>query len=108
MPLFEFRCESCGHKFSDLVGMTADSAPSPCPKCGSAQAKKLVSRFVRGRSEDARIDEMADRMELMGEPESPSEVRKMVREMGKALDDDAADEMEEMFESDAAGGFDDE
>lgn len=51
---------------------------------------------------------MADRMELMGEPESPSEVRKMVREMGKALDDDAADEMEEMFESDAAGGFDDE
>lgn len=61
---------------------------------------KLVSRFRRGRDEDARVDEMADRLEGMGEPDSPSEVREMVREMGRAMDDDMGDDMEEMFETD--------
>jgi len=32
----------------------------------------------------------------------------MVREMGKAMDDDYSDEMEEMFEEDMAGGGEDD
>lgn len=62
-----------------------------------------MSRFRRGRDEDARIDEMADKLEIMGEPQSPAEMRQIVREMGKAMDEDLSDEMEEMFESDMDG-----
>jgi hypothetical protein len=80
--------------------MTADAGKPVCPHCGSAQAQKLVSRFSRGRTEDDRIDEMADRLEAMGEPESPSQMREMVREMGRALDEDGADDLEEIFEAD--------
>lgn len=69
---------------------------------------RLVSRFARFRSEDDRIDEMADRLEAMGEPDSPAEARRIVRELGKAMDEDMADEMEEMFDEDmASGGLDD-
>lgn len=46
------------------------------------------------------MDEMADRLESLSEPDSPSEIRGLVKEMGRALDDDMGDEMEEMFESD--------
>ena len=35
-------------------------------------------------------------------------MRKMMREMGKALDEDAADELEEVFEADMEGGEDGE
>jgi len=103
MPVFEYRCRSCGKSFSQLVGMTSDTSLDPCPHCGSQESDKKVSRFRRGRNEDARIDEMADRLEIMGEPDSPAEIRSIVREMGKAMDEDLADEMEEMFEADMDG-----
>lgn len=104
MPVFEFRCLDCQKKFSDLVGMTADSADSKCPHCGSNRNTKLVSRFARYRNEDARVDAIADHLDQMGEPDSPQAIREMVREMGKAMDDDVSDDMEEVFESDMESG----
>lgn len=80
--------------------MTAEPDDSRCPRCGSLDTSKLVSRPGRFRVEDDRVDEIADRLETMGEPESPTAMRETLRELGKALDEDASDEMEEMFESD--------
>ncbi len=108
MPVYEFRCLDCQKKFSDLVGMTADSSDSKCPSCGSSRNTKLVSRFARYRSEDDRVDALADQVETMGEPDSPRAMREMVREMGKAMDEDMSDEMEEMFEADMDGELTDD
>ena len=41
MPIYEFRCESCGHRFDKMQKMSA-SAPS-CPSCGAPETKKLIS-----------------------------------------------------------------
>ena len=86
--------------------MTAEADDTRCPNCGAIDADKLVSRFARYRNEDDRIDEVADQLELMGEPDSPSAMREMVRSMGKAMDEDVSDEMEEMLEADLEGGAD--
>lgn len=88
--------------------MTAGDDAIQCTHCGSAQATKLVSRFYRVRNEDDRIDAIADQLEMMGEPESASQMQKMVREMGKAMDEDLSDEMEEMFELDQDGELGDD
>jgi hypothetical protein len=88
--------------------MTAEPDDEKCSFCGSMETSKLVSRFARYRSEDDRIDSLADRLETMGEPESPSEMREVMREMGKAMDEDVSDEMEQLFEEDMAGGIGDE
>lgn len=103
MPVYEYRCQNCGRKFSALVGMTAEPDDERCPHCKSDQTVKLVSRFARYRNEDDRIDELADRLETMGDPDSPSQMREMMKEMGKAMDEDASEEMEEMFEADMGG-----
>jgi putative FmdB family regulatory protein len=108
MPVFEFRCAACGRKFEALVGMTADQAELACPKCGSREATKLVSRFARVRSEDDRVDSLADRLESMAEPDDPGQMRQLVREMGKAMDEDLSDEMEEMYEADLEGKLPDD
>lgn len=108
MPVFEFRCQDCGAKFSALIGMTSEPDSEECPKCGSLKTAKLVSRFARYRNEDDRIDEMADQLEAVGEPESPAQMRQIMRDMGKAMDEDMADEMEELFESDMAGELEDD
>ena len=107
MPVFEFRCNNCGKKFSTLIGMTAEADDERCPHCGSGDIAKLVSRVARSRTEDDRVGELADRLDTMDEPDSPSAMRRMAREMGKALDEDVSDEMEEVFEADLESGDDD-
>lgn len=108
VPIFEFLCQGCGKKFATLVGMTAEADDEACPHCGSKSTRRLVSRIAKFRTEDGRIDELADRFETLGEPDSPEQMRELVKDMGRAMDDDMADEMEEMFEADMEGRLDDE
>jgi putative FmdB family regulatory protein len=41
MPLYEFQCQDCGHRF-EVIQKFSDPPPSTCPKCGGA-VEKLVS-----------------------------------------------------------------
>lgn len=105
MPIYEFRCADCHEKFTDLLAADSDFSKVECPHCHSTSAQKLVSKFSRARSEDDRMDSIADRLDTFGEPDSNQKMREMVRDMGKAMDEDCADEMEEMFETDMEGGL---
>jgi putative FmdB family regulatory protein len=49
MPLYEYECSTCRHRFEMLV--FASTVPA-CPKCGSGSLQKLPSAFaVAGRAE---------------------------------------------------------
>ena len=99
MPVYEYVCSVCSKKFSLLVGVTAERESEKCPHCGSVKFVQVVSRAARARSEDERLDELADKFDTMGEPESYSQIRETMREAGCAHDDGMADEMEKMLES---------
>jgi putative FmdB family regulatory protein len=45
VPIYEFVCESCGHRFEELVGATGGVRVTEvtCPECGSAEAERQVS-----------------------------------------------------------------
>ena len=43
MPLYEYRCPDCGHKFEALQSFSADPL-TDCPSCGGDNVSKLVSR----------------------------------------------------------------
>jgi putative FmdB family regulatory protein len=45
VPIYEYRCKSCGDRFEELVSASATSAP-PCPSCGAKGAKRLFSMFA--------------------------------------------------------------
>jgi putative FmdB family regulatory protein len=47
MPLFEFVCESCGHRFEEIV---SSSSTPHCPACDSAELRRLISGFAVGGS----------------------------------------------------------
>ena len=42
MPLYEYRCESCGHQF-EVIQKFSDALIAVCPKCGSGPVVKLFS-----------------------------------------------------------------
>ncbi len=45
MPIYEYRCNSCGKKFSQLVLTPSQQQEVKCPHCGSADVKRLLSAF---------------------------------------------------------------
>jgi len=42
MPIYEYRCEACGHELEALQKMS-DAPLTECPECGRPALKKLVS-----------------------------------------------------------------
>jgi len=43
MPLYEYRCSSCGAQFEQLRRMQDAGAPVTCPKCQAPGAERLLS-----------------------------------------------------------------
>ena len=50
MPLYEFQCKVCGHRFVQLVLPHSQDSELKCPKCGSHELKKLFSSFSSSSS----------------------------------------------------------
>lgn len=101
MPIYEYRCQKCRKRFSKLLGIAERDNPQPCPACGATESKRLVSRVARLRSEDQMLDDLADSMEFAGDPDDPHTMRRFMREMSAAMDEDPY-EMEEIFEEELA------
>lgn len=58
MPIYEYQCAECGHRFDKLVRTAAAAATVECPVCHSAHCKKAFSLFgtshgAAGRATDA-------------------------------------------------------
>ncbi len=106
MPLYEYRCQACRRRFTLLLSIAERDEPQTCPHCGAQQSRRLVSRVARLRTEDQMLDDLADRMEMAGDPDDPRTMRSFLREMSAAMDEDPA-EMEAMFEEELAGATDD-
>lgn len=109
MPLFEFVCLDCEKRFTFLTGVVAEEEAPRCPRCQSEKLKKLMSRFSRGRSDDARMEELGDKVENQ-DFDDPRQLRRFAREMGREMGaetgEDLSDEMEALFEEelDESGG----
>jgi putative FmdB family regulatory protein len=45
VPIYEFECRECGHRFEELVGshVGLETADVRCPECGTAEAERQLS-----------------------------------------------------------------
>jgi putative FmdB family regulatory protein len=55
MPIYEYRCATCGARFETLA-RRGDLAPE-CPRCGGGGVEKLFSTFAVATSGDDRPSE---------------------------------------------------
>ena len=46
MPLYEYECEACGHRF-EVIQKFSDSPIETCPKCGGPVQKLLSSPAIQ-------------------------------------------------------------
>ena len=105
MPIYEFECRSCHRKTTSLVLSRDRIGEVRCKHCGGADLERLWSRFASPKSEEARLDSMADPSSLAGLDENdPRSVAKFMKRMGTEMGEDMGDDVEQAIEEEMAGG----
>ena len=90
MPIYEYRCLDCRRRFSVFwrtYTQAEERSSVTCSKCGSENVRRLVSRVRTVRSEESRLEDLADPSALgdldENDPKSMGRfMRKMMNEMG--------------------------
>lgn len=107
MPIYEYRCRKCGTK-STFLTLSVKAALEPaCRKCGSPDVFKLVSRVSVARSEESRLESLADPSKLAGVDENdPKSLARWMKRMGKEMGEESGEDLESTIDEamEEAGG----
>ncbi len=103
MPLYEYRCNACRRRVTLLRTFSDTSAPR-CPECDGEELTRLVSRVAVLRSEESRLESLADPSNLSGLDESdPRSMAHWMRKMSQEMGEDMGPEFDEMVDRLEAG-----
>ena len=109
MPIYEYDCGDCRRRVSLLVLRPSTAPPPTCPRCGSASLSRLLSRFATVKSEEARLDALADSSSFGDLDENdPGSVARFMKKMGKEFGDDLGDDFGSAVDEAMAEAGDDE
>jgi len=107
VPIYEYRCLDCGKYTSVLVRSFTEPTDLRCARCDGARFRKLVSRFAVLKSEDARMEELADPAKFGDVDENdPKSVARWARKLGSQVGEDLGDDFKEAVEQLEAGDLD--
>src|SRR3972149_1974405 len=108
MPIYEYRCNLCKKKVTLLI--LSRYTQAQCSHCGGSDLTRLLSRFAAPKSEEARMESLADPSQWgdIGDENDPASMvkfmKKMGREYGEELGEDFEQELEPAAEEAAHGG----
>jgi putative FmdB family regulatory protein len=99
MPIYEYTCQDCKRRVSLLWRSFADAEErsAACPRCGGANLTRLMSRVAVLRSEDSRMDDLAD-PGAMGDMDEndPKSLARFMRKMASETGEDLGPEFDEV------------
>jgi len=98
MPLYEYICSRCRRRSTHFIRSVNHPEAVKCLHCGSDDVLRIMSRFASLKSEEARLEQMADPGRWGGLDENnPASVARFVRKMGEEMGEDVSrDEIEQM------------
>jgi putative FmdB family regulatory protein len=92
MPIYEYRCEDCG-RISEFLFIRIDEPPTPrCKRCKSKKMSRVLSKVRVIRSEESRMENMAD-PSTWGDldEKDPKSMARWAKRMGQELGEDVGD-----------------
>ncbi len=99
MPIYEYDCRGCRRRVSLLLRTPAEQATPRCPRCGSAELSRLMSRFATLKSEDDRLEAAADPSQYGDLDENdPRSVARFVKRMGEEAGEDLGPDLDAAME----------
>jgi putative FmdB family regulatory protein len=109
MPIYEYRCNQCRQRTSVFVRSFSSSVEAVCASCGSEDLFRLISSFSIVRSEESRLDDLADPSNFGGIDENdPQSMARWARRFGSEMGEDLGPEFDEMVDRMEAGEMPDD
>ncbi len=96
VPIYEYHCHGCRRRVSLLI-LAPSTAPAPrCPRCGSDALTRLMSRFATIKSEEDRLESLADPSKFGDlDEDDPKSVARFMKKMGQELGEDLGEDFDE-------------
>ncbi len=99
MPIYEYDCRDCRRVVSVLVLRPSVAEPPRCPRCGGVALTRVMSRFATIKSEEARLESLADSASLGDIDENdPASVARFMKKMGREMGDELGDDFDEVMD----------
>jgi putative FmdB family regulatory protein len=99
MPIYEYECGDCRRVVSLLILRPAAAEAVRCPRCGGAALTRVMSRFATVKSEEARLESLADSASLGDVDENdPASVARFMKKMGREMGDDLGEDFDDVMD----------
>jgi len=96
MPIYEYECKKCGKRMSFLIFNLEKAKDLECKFCKNKELNRLVSRFATVKSEESRLESMADPSKLAGlDEKDPKSIAKWMKRMGKEMGEDVGEDFDQ-------------
>lgn len=109
MPIYEYVCHDCKRRVSifwrSFGDLEKEGAVPHCPRCNGTTLTRLISRVAIVRSEDSRIEDVADPSSMLADLDEndPKSIARWMRRMSRETDEELGPEFEEVVDRLEAG-----
>ena len=109
MPNYEYRCLNCNRSFEVYISYSDyGKHETGCPHCESTKVQRKIGRIRVARSEESRLENLADPSNLDGLEDDPKALARMMRQMGNEMGEDLGPEFDEVVDRLESGQSPDE
>jgi putative FmdB family regulatory protein len=100
MPTYDFLCNKCSQRFDVFMTFAEYGKKTvACAHCGSRDVRRRMTKVRIAKSEESRMDSMADEFSGMEDLENdPQAMGRMMRKMGKEVGEDVPPEFDEVVD----------
>jgi|ERR671913_521881 putative FmdB family regulatory protein len=100
MPTYDFICNKCSQRFEVFLTYAEYGKKAvKCAHCGSQDIRRRMTRVRIAKSEESRMDSMADDFSgFEGVEDDPRAMGQMMRKMGKEMGEDLPPEFDEVVD----------
>lgn len=99
MPAYEYRCLDCRKRFEVFMSYSEYGTRAvTCTHCGSARVQRRIGRVRVARSDESRLESLADPDNLAGLEDDPRTLGRMMRQMKSELGEDMGDVFDEVVD----------
>lgn len=104
MPYYPYWCLDCHKRFEIFLSYAEyGTRPVTCPFCNSQNVQRRITRVRIAKSEESRLEELADPSMLAGLEDDPKALGRMMRRMGDELGEELPPEFDEVVDRLEAG-----
>jgi putative FmdB family regulatory protein len=104
MPNYLYICRNCKKRFEIFMSYSEyGTRPVHCPHCQSDQVQRRIGRVRFARSEESRLESMADPSSLDGLEDDPKALGRMMRQMSHEMGEEMGPEFDEVVDRLEAG-----